>query len=382
MMPTFACLHMGDADLRSDAMTQEMNRAMKPEMKLAMTRTMKPRMARGIALPLLFAAVLASCSETSLNEAPVVDLSAQSRAPLIAPPPMAIPAAPGEAIYTVKKGDTLFHLAANAGATMQDLARWNGIDVRTPLVVGQQLRLQAPGANAETAASSDSAPAAGADSGPGAVSEAVATPVPLGGGYGVETRALDSPPGAVRPLAPIAAAVPVPPGGVVPPYEAAAAVPATTAIAPLPAPKPASPSAAALPPTAPVAADEQASPSAATAAWIWPATGPVVGNFDGTSKGIEIAAIEDTPVVAVADGTVSYVGSPRDYGNLIILKHSDELLSVYAHVKTLLAKEGQTVRRGQTIATAGKAAGVPATLHFEVRRNHVPVDPLGVLPLR
>ena len=87
-------------------------------------------------------------------------------------------------------------------------------------------------------------------------------------------------------------------------------------------------------------------------------------------------------MLAVADATVSYVGSPRDYGNLIILKHGDDLLSVYAHVKTLLVKEGQTVRRGQTIATAGKSAGVASTLHFEVRRNHVPVDPLGMLPLR
>ena len=370
MSPTFSCPRVGGADLLFDAMTQDNQRAM------------KPAMARWMALALLLAAALVGCSETSLNEAPVVDLSSQSRAPLIAPPPMAIPAVPGEAIYTVKKGDTLFHLAANAGATMQDLARWNGIDVRTPLVVGQQLRLQAPGAAAQTTASSDSAPVAGADAEPGAVSEAVATPVPLGGGYGVETRALDSPPGAVRPLAPITTTVPVAPGGVVAPSEVAAPVPATTAIAPSPATMPASPPVPALPPSAPVTSEKPASTSAASAAWIWPVAGPVVGNFDGTSKGIEIAAIEDAPIVAVADGTVSYVGSPRDYGNLIILKHSDELLSVYAHVKTLLAKEGQAVRRGQTIATAGKAAGAPASLHFEVRRNHVPVDPLSMLPLR
>jgi lipoprotein NlpD len=55
---------------------------------------------------------------------------------------------------------------------------------------------------------------------------------------------------------------------------------------------------------------------------------------------------------------------------------------VYAHNKTLLVKEGQVVRRGQTIATSGKSANVPSTLHFEVRRNHVPIDPLDVLPLR
>jgi len=110
--------------------------------------------------------------------------------------------------------------------------------------------------------------------------------------------------------------------------------------------------------------------------------GTVAAKFDPMRKGIEIAAAEDAPVVAVADGTVSYVGSPRDYGNLVILKHGEDLLSVYAHDKTLLVKEGQAVRRGQVIATAGKTPGMPATLHFEVRRNSVAIDPLDVLPIR
>ena len=323
---------------------------------------------------LLLATVLAGCSETSLNEAPIVDLSAQSRAAAVKPPPMAIPAAPGEPLYTVKKGDTLFHLASNSGATMQDLARWNGIDEHAPIFVGQQLRLQAPAASAEAQGAGAIAAPSVAETDSGAATEAVAVPVPLGGGNGVETRTLEAPPGA--------AAAPPPVTTPAPSAAVAAAAPAT-ASGPDAVPAPPMVSQATSPPPVPAAsAPAPAAPEGAAAGWIWPTSGPVTAKFDAARKGIEIAAPENAPVLAVADGTVSYVGNPRDYGNLIILKHSDELLSVYAHNKTLLVKEGQVVRRGQTIGTAGKTAGIPATLHFEVRRNHVPIDPLDVLPLR
>jgi len=331
---------------------------------------------------LLLASVLAACSETSLNEAPIVDLSTQPRAAVVKPPPMAIPAAPGETLYTVKKGDTLFHLASSVGARMQDLARWNGIDEHAPIVVGQQLRLQAPAGSPEAQGNGAVMPASGpeADSGPAA--EAVAVPIPLGAGNGVEVRTLDAPPGATAPSA--QAAVASPAGSPVMPPVSAAAAPAPGtgpgAYAPAVTPSPSPAPAVTVP--APEAKGSAATMGAAAAGWIWPTSGAVTANFDSARKGIEIAAAEDAPVVAVADGTVSYVGSPRDYGNLIILKHGEELLSVYAHNKTLLVKEGQTVRRGQTIATAGKTPGVPATLHFEVRRNHVPIDPLNMLPLR
>jgi lipoprotein NlpD len=340
------------------------------------------------------AMALTACSETSLNEAPIVDLSMQSRAAAVKPPPMAIPAAPGETIYTVKKGDTLFHLASNAGATMQDLARWNGIDEHAPIFVGQQLRLQSPGASSEAADNGVGTPAAGMDADAGTSADAVATPIPLRGGNGVETRALDAPPGTAAPLPAAATAISAMPSAVSPlssPLSSPPAsppspapVPGAAATAPAPTLLPAAPvaPAPAIPVPAPAPAQNATTAGTATAGWIWPAAGTVTANFDATRKGIEIAAAEDAPVVAVADGMVSYVGSPRDYGNLIILKHGDELLSVYAHNKTLLVKEGQAVRRGQTIGTAGKSPGIAATLHFEVRRNHVPIDPLGVLPLR
>jgi lipoprotein NlpD len=347
--------------------------------------------ARAIRIALLVAA-LAGCSEVSLSDAPVTDLSARAgaRAASAKPPEMAIAASPGEVLYTVQKGDTLFHLAANAHCTIQDLARWNGIDEHTPIFIGQQLRLQAPAGGDVGTAPVASAPMADGDN--AVATEAIATPIPLTGGSTYETHTLEAPPAAsaLPALPPMgggtAAASPAPPAATNPAagLTGSAAVGAGTpsgasALAPL------TPPVVATPTLGNSANPGGAAPplSAAANGWIWPSDGPVTGKFDPVrSKGIEIAAPEGGPVVAVADGTVSYTGSPRDYGNLVILKHGEDLLSVYAHNKTLLVKEGQVVRRGQTIATAGKSANVPSTLHFEVRRNHVPIDPLDVLPLR
>jgi lipoprotein NlpD len=336
----------------------------------------------------LLLASLAACSETSLNEAPVVDLSAPAgaRGAPAKAPPMAIPASPGETLYTVQKGDTLFHLATRARCTIQDLARWNGIDEHAPIFVGQQLRLQPPATGGATGSAGAAGAPAGAEADSAAPSEAVATPVPLGGGASYETRTLEAP---LAPVAPAAAATA--PAGTAEGSPAPAAAGPRDSIAASPAGASLAPSVSVAPPVVAVPAPSvapgvtaTAAPgSAAAAGWIWPVEGPVTGKFDPQgSKGIEIAAPEDAPVVAVADGVVSYTGSPRDYGNLVILKHGDELLSVYAHNKTLLVKEGQAVHRGQTIATAGRSANVPATLHFEIRRNHVPIDPLEMLPLR
>jgi lipoprotein NlpD len=348
---------------------------------------------------------LCACSETSLNEAPIIDLSSRAGARAKAPPVAPAPA-PGEALYTVAKGDTLYHVASLAHASIPDLARWNGIDEHAPLFVGQRLRLQAPSAGGETAASTPAAEAAAPAAASGesaAPGEAVATPIPLGAGGAVETRTLDAVPSAPVAETPggvtSAAGLPAAGGGAAGPGAAAlspadagadagtaaagAGLAATAPGSAAPQPGPAVATGTPVPAPASEAAQAPAG-SAAASGWIWPVAGPVTGKFDPVrSKGIEIAAPEDAPIVAVADGTVSYTGSPRDYGNLVILKHGDELLSVYAHAKTILVKEGQVVGRGQTIATAGKSPGtVPSTVHFEARRNHVPVDPLELLPLR
>ena len=116
----------------------------------------------------------------------------------------------------------------------------------------------------------------------------------------------------------------------------------------------------------------------------WPVGGRVVQPFDGVSnKGLLLSGKVGDAVLAAADGRVIFSGQgPRCYGNLIIIKHSNEMLSVYAHNRSLAVKEGQQVTRGQKIAELGDAGNGQPALHFEVRQGGKPVDPAGVLPKR
>jgi lipoprotein NlpD len=119
--------------------------------------------------------------------------------------------------------------------------------------------------------------------------------------------------------------------------------------------------------------------------WVWPVDGEVVTPFDSAKqKGILIAVAPDAPVRAVADGTVSYVGTYLDYGKLVIITHDERLRTVYGQNKTLVVKQGQRVRRGEMIATAGGNRGDPgaARFRFEVRVKGTPSDPLPFLPAR
>jgi len=110
----------------------------------------------------------------------------------------------------------------------------------------------------------------------------------------------------------------------------------------------------------------------------------VTDKFDEKrNKGIGIAAREGDPVVASADGQVVYSGSGlRGYGNLVILKHNDDFISAYAHNRQILVKQGQMVKKGQRIAEVGKTDASQPKLHFEIRRQGKPVDPLAYLPPR
>ena len=113
----------------------------------------------------------------------------------------------------------------------------------------------------------------------------------------------------------------------------------------------------------------------------WPAKGQLVGRFDGSSnKGIDIAGAAGDPVYAAAAGKVVYVGRGiRSYGNLLIIKHNNDYISAYAHNQTLIAREGQSVRKGQKIATMGDTASNRVKLHFELRLRGKAVDPLPYL---
>ena len=101
------------------------------------------------------------------------------------------------------------------------------------------------------------------------------------------------------------------------------------------------------------------------------------------SKGVDIAGKAGDPIIASAGGNVSYCGEGlRGYGKLVIIKHNATYLSAYAHNQTILVKEGQSVSKGQKIAEMGSSGTDKVKLHFEVRRNGKPVDPLKYLPQR
>jgi lipoprotein NlpD len=96
---------------------------------------------------------------------------------------------------------------------------------------------------------------------------------------------------------------------------------------------------------------------------------------------MDIAGKKGTPVLAAASGRVVYAGSGvRGYGNLIVIKHNNTWLSAYGHNDKLLVTEQQDVRKGQKIAEMGASDADQVKLHFEVRRQGKPVDPVKVLP--
>lgn len=115
--------------------------------------------------------------------------------------------------------------------------------------------------------------------------------------------------------------------------------------------------------------------------WRWPAQGRVRMATDRKQKGIDISGTVGQPVWAAASGKVIYAGQGiRGYGNMIIVKHSPSLLSVYAHNKVIQIKEGQIVDRGQQIAEMGDTDSSTVKLHFEIRDNGKPLNPLSLLP--
>lgn len=142
----------------------------------------------------------------------------------------------------------------------------------------------------------------------------------------------------------------------------------------------------AVSPTKPV--EEMPTTSSATAAamaegvrFSWPAKGKIVAGFNESSnKGINIAGKMGEPVDAAAEGKVVYAGSGlRGYGNLVIIKHENNYLTAYAHNSKILVKEGEMVKRGQRIADMGDSDAESVMLHFEVRRQGKPVDPMKFL---
>lgn len=121
-------------------------------------------------------------------------------------------------------------------------------------------------------------------------------------------------------------------------------------------------------------------PVAAVKRWNWPAHGSVVSRFSAMNKGINISGRLNDPIYATAAGKVVYSGNGlRGYGNLIIIKHNSSFLTAYAYNKTVYVKTGDWVSSGQKIAEMGNSESKRAMLHFEIRRNGRPVNPLSYL---
>jgi lipoprotein NlpD len=330
---------------------------------------------RTISLCVLAAALAAGC--VSNRPAPVVERTVPGRqsAPVAASPipPSGSRPAPARTAesrpdsYTVKPGDTLYSIALEHGLDYRELALWNGLDNPGALRIGMQLRLAAPGG------------AAGASGG------VVAAPLKMPGGT-VEARPLGTGPSPAPSAVPPAAAagtgtVLTEPKGVRVPYS-------EQALAQVGKAEPAAPARTETPPKAAEARSE-AKVDAGDAArgpedidWSWPVKGKVISTFnDASSKGIAIAGKLGQPVLASAPGRVIFSGTGiRGFGKLIVIKHNNTYLSVYAHNSELNVKEGQSVAKGQKIAEMGNTDAEQVKLHFEIRRFGKPVDPAKLLP--
>ena len=118
--------------------------------------------------------------------------------------------------------------------------------------------------------------------------------------------------------------------------------------------------------------------------WQWPVQGKLITTFKSNKtgrKGIDIAGNEGKEIKAAASGKVVYSGNGLiSYGNLVIIKHNRTYLSAYAHNRKLLVKEGESIKAGQKIAELGKTGADSPRLHFEIRKNGKPVNPLNFLP--
>jgi len=221
--------------------------------------------------------------------------------------------------HVVNKGDTLYSIAWIYGFDYRDIAIWNNIKAPYVIYPGQQLKLQAP------------PPSRNKSLTPGPIVRKEAA-------IKQETKPIIKPEaGAVKKQ---------------PSINKTSTIKQTK---PLPAGK---------------------------VHWSWPVRGKLVKSKTPTAKkGIDIAGKLGQKVNAAAIGDVVYSGSGLlGYGKLIIIKHNETFLSAYAHNSKLLVKEGDRVQKGQQIAQMGQTTDGRTLLHFEIRKNGKPIDPLGHLP--
>lgn len=269
--------------------------------------------------------------------------------------------------HIVQQGDTLYSVSFRYQRDHHDVAEWNGLQPPYALKAGQQLRVAPPrapshGERMAAAMTPGRQPAASS----ALPKSAVTAPAPAtdGGAVTIPLEPSRSPP-------PAASSAPTPPAS---PRASSPAQPARP-------PSGAPPAVARATPPAAVS-----KPSVATAApvWQWPVHRADV-RIEPARKGVEIRAARGEPVYAAADGRVVYGGTGiPHFGNLLIIKHDERFLSAYAHNQRLLVTEGTQVRAGQQIAEMGDSGTgtQEVKLHFEIRLDGTPVDPMQYLPQR
>ncbi|MFC5479448.1 peptidoglycan DD-metalloendopeptidase family protein [Massilia suwonensis] len=292
--------------------------------------------------------LVAGCNTTS-RQAPVIERPVGSSTAKARPAPVREAPQDAKGTYTVRRGDTLLRIAFDHGQSYRDLVAWNNLADPDDIKVGQVLRV-APN---ERQASSTTV---------------VTTPVPM---------PPDSRPAVPRKTAPRADKKA---------YEDTADARSdkageraeTVAAAAAPAPAVAVAAAGSRVGSTVTATDDE------KLSWMWPSDGRIIATFDeGKSKGIDIAGRAGQQVMAAGAGKVMYAGSGiRGYGNLVIVKHSNSLLSAYAHNRAIVVKEGDNVAKGQVIAEMGDSDAETVKLHFEIRQQGKPVDPSRFLPSR
>jgi murein DD-endopeptidase MepM/ murein hydrolase activator NlpD len=240
---------------------------------------------------------------------------------------------PTPPVYTVAHGDTLGRVAHHYHVTSREIAVANGISSEAPLRVGARLTIPLRTPTFRPVRGQPGAPA---------VAQAQLAPDP-------------------RP------ATPAPPMGRLAAAEAPAAA-NVHVVAPVTPPP-----AAAVPDGAP--------------GFRWPARGRITNNYGSrvngsTNDGIDLAVPEGTPVRSADDGVVAYAGNElKGYGNLVLVRHANGFVTAYANGSELLVKRNDQVHKGQVIMKSGQTGNaLNPQLHFEVRKNSAPVDPMQYLP--
>lgn len=294
------------------------------------------------ALPALAALLLAGCSTVDTTSVPMVDRSSYDKdtaAPILTSTADGTGSmtllTPGTVkdsgrVHTVAPGDTLYNISLRYGFEPQALATLNAVSDPTALRIGQTLRL------------------------PVSTKAPVTTANPAVRVSRITDLSTNTPePASIEPAEETAAAAPV---------SGKTASETKPAAKEEPAPQP--------PKTVP------------GTRMIWPANGKILSGFAANGKGLDIGGVEGDLVVAAGAGTVLFVGeNVKGYGNLVIIKHSDSVVTAYGHNRKIVVKTNDRVKAGQKIAEMGSFNGVPQ-VRFEVRLRGKAVNPAEYLPAR